>query len=458
MLTAEEVIEVVNDVLANDAKAQWSETRIWRKQLHGELTKSWAPSGADLEYRDLMRKARTPWLEMGASVYADSLIPEGFTYGDVWDASWRASGMNGRFGGLAFDAVADGHAWLLTFPDEDGGVFMRPLSAGDTFGFREDDWDSEFKYVLHRAREEGKPGRGKRAPGVHKMFDDEAMYTITGPLDRPHKVTATAHEMGVNPVTMIPAEWASKGLPSSFVRRARNPYLRVVDAGFTLQMVGRYGAFPQKYQAGGEIAEDDDGNALIRPSVDSILHSTDPDSKFGTFAAADIDKAAANVDRNLQDVAAILHLPPHYMLGKVVNLASDAVTAVETAFTRKLRSIQKPMGEGVEQSLRKAAFILEHDKAAFDPASELSWEDHTIRPIGAAVDAALKLDTMGASKVDTFGLVPGWTSRKARENARGAYAAIGRTGNVQGLPATGGDAVTATATTSPADTTTTEGD
>ena len=231
--------------------------------------------------------------------------------------------MGGRQSALNEEIVSYGYGYLLSLPSEvKGGVFMRPLSVHSTFSVKEDPWDDQPQYVIHQVR-----GGRDKDKHLHRFFDDEAMYTIHGDLDRPREVQHTEHGLGMNPVTLIQSQYALDGLPGSVVEGGLSTYHRIVDATFTVLMVQRYGAFPQKWMTGGLIGVGPDGKPTINVARDNLLHVEDELAKFGAFPAEDLDKIVAAKDSHIQDLAALLQIPPHYFLGKVVNLSSDAVAA-----------------------------------------------------------------------------------------------------------------------------------
>ena len=400
----------LNDEVLKEARTQWNKNRYMLKHLEGKLGNSWIPDGADLEYKDLMRKARSPWLKYGARVIAQGLIVDGYSNTSIWDRVWQASGMDGRQSALNEQVVGYGYGYLLTFPG-DRGVFMRPLSVLNTHATFADPWDETPDLVVHKVRD-----------GLWRVFDAEAMYEFEGNPERFTEASITEHGAGVNPVTVIPSTFMLDGLPDSLVEPGIPAYRRVIDATFALQMKQRYAGFPQKWQSGGEIGVDEHGNALVRPSVDSILHSDDPTSRFGNFAEGDIGQVVGAVDKHIQDMAVMLQIPPHYMLGRVVNLSSDALAAVETSYNRLVGSVKEAAGEGYEQALRIGAALLGDEEAANDMASEIHWRDTAVRSLGAAVDATQKLVATGMERRYAYRLVPGFTQADVEEAAATATA------------------------------------
>lgn len=413
-LQANEVTEVLNEQLFKDARDHWSRLNAWGKRRRGGLVKSWMPDGVDNEYRDTMRKARGPWLQFGAEIYAQSINVESGGDLNTWKQGWIAAGMEGRQPALNRDVCENGLSYLLTFPDEHGGVFMRHLKAVKTFHTFEDPWDDAPEYVVTKVRE-AKPGRDKSRE-LTRIFDATAMYDVYGDPARPDKIITTEHGLGVNPVALIQSGFTDDDdNPVSPVKIGQEAYVRLVDAGFTLQMVQRYGAFPQKWQTGGVIATDENGNALIRPSVDSMLHNKDYEARFGSFPAADIDKVVTAVDEQFEELTAILQIPPHYMLGKVVNISSDALAASEAGFQRKIDGIRRSMSLGFDHAFKNAAAILGHESDDFAP---IGWQDVATRSLGSGADAATKLIAQGADPELAFQLVPTWSRADAHQAAK----------------------------------------
>lgn len=416
MLSEDELREVINDELLPDAQSQWGRLDNWAKRRSGQRVKTWTPDGVDAEYQDFIRKSRTPWLAFASRVIAQAIHVDGYSTAQTWEKAWLAAGMEGRQATLNRDVIDNGYSYLLTFPDEFGNPFMRHLRANATFSIKEDPWDDDPSLVLTKVKERNPKGRGQ---DFSRLFDAEAMYEIYGPLNRPDRIDLVPHELGRNPVSIIETGFYADGSddPESPVAIGLAAYHRLVDATFMLLMVGRYGAFPQKYMAGGALATDEEGNVLVRPSVDSILHTKDYDAKFGTFQSADIEKAVAAVDEQFEELTAILQVPPYYLHGKVVNVNADALAASEAGFQRLTKTIQRSMKRGYGEAMRNAEVLLGIPE---DPTAELSFEDVTTRSLSAVADAVQKLNSAGADPEATFQMVPVWSKQMAKRAAEGA--------------------------------------
>lgn len=413
-------IGTIAESLVPAARKEWARTGFIQKRIDGKLNRTWMPENADLEYKDLFRKASTPWLQFVRDCIAQGLRVDGYSDDTVWASAWQASGMDGRQGQLNREVVGLGYSFLGVIPAEGGGVVMRPLSALRTFAQFSDPWDDYPEYVLHILS--GSVAQIDAAKWM--LVDGEAVYRFTGDPRKPRDLVIAPHDLGYAPVVMISNAFALDGMPTSSVEAAVPVYQRIVDATFTLQMVQRYGAFPQKWMAGGEIAVDANGNPLIRSTVDSLLHASGESgeaARFGTFAPADLNQVVQALDAHIKHLSAICQVPPHYLLGAVVNMSAEGIAAAESGYFRNIADRQDSIGEGYELALRTAAAILGYQDAADDSNSQVHWADVSARSLAQISDAVVKLATVDAPLEMLFALVPGWSKVDAIEAADSAY-------------------------------------
>jgi hypothetical protein len=403
------------------AKKEWARTGFIQKRIEGKLNRTWMPDNADLEYKDLLRKASTPWLLFVRDCIAQGCRIDGYTNEQVWTEAWQASGMDGRQGQLNREVIGLGYSFLATLPAEGGGVVMRPLSALKTFAQFFDPWDEYPEYVLHLL------AGNLSAMGETRwmLIDKDAVYRFKGDPRRPLELEVAEHGLGFTPVVMIANAFALDGMPESSVAPAIPVYQRIVDATFTLQMVQRYGAFPQKWMAGGEIATDANGNSLVRSSVDGLLHASGDggeSARFGSFASADLNQVVAALESHIKHLSAVSQVPPHYLLGAIANMSAEGIAAAESGYFRNIADRQDSIGEGYELALRTAAAILGMQDAADDEQSQVHWADVATHSIGQIADAVVKLATVNAPLEMLFALIPSWSKTEAIEAAGSARA------------------------------------
>lgn len=402
--------------ITSDARNEWSRLSLLQKKIDGKLNRTWMPPDADAEYRDLFRKASSPWLLFVRDCIAQGCILDGYTSERVWEEAWQANGMDGRQGEVTREAIGLGKSYGLSLPAAGDGVVMRPLSALVTYAVFQDPWDEYPQFVISRV--------GKQSASFWDsdwmVIDEDAMYRWKGDARSPQSVRIVEHNLGYTPVVEISNTLAMNGKPRSSVEPAIVVYQRIVDATFTLQMLQRYGAFPKMWMAGGEVAKDASGNAMIRASVDSLLHASGESgesARFGTFAAADLNQAVAALDAHIKHLSALCQVPPHYLLGAVVNMSAEGIAAAESGYFRNIDDRKMSLGEGYELWLRTAAAILGDEDAANDTSSQAHWADVSSRSLAQISDSVVKLATVGAPLEMLFALVPGWTKTDALEAA-----------------------------------------
>lgn len=408
----------------NDARMEWQRLGMLQRHIDGKLVNTWMPSDADLEYKDVLRKSVGPWLAFVRDAIAQGIRIDGYSDDDVWKQVWQANNMDGRQGAINREVVGLGRSFLMTIPRKNVAgatqVVMRPLSARHTFAVYDDPWDEYPSLVLSRLRS---PFKGPFWDGEWAVFDNEAMYRFEGSPGGPRNVEVTEHGFEYTPVVKISNSLTLDGKAESSVERLIPIYKRIVDATFTLQMTMRYGAFPQKWMAGGEIARDATGKPLLRSSVDGLIHAegaSGETARFGTFAAAVVADVVAGVDANIRDLAATAQIPPHYLLGNVINMSAEGIAAAETGYQRNIEERKEAMGEGYELGMRTAAALLGLEQSAQNTSSQVHFQDVAARSLAQAADAVQKLGALDAPLELLFALVPGWTKTDAMEAA--AYA------------------------------------
>lgn len=410
-LTPTEIGTIVEEFWEK-ARREWARLSTLQKRLEGKLVRTWMPENADLEYKDLFRKASTPWLEFATNALGQGCRVDGFNVPEVWENAWQASGMDGRQGHVTRQAIGLGYSYLASIPHQDPSkVLMRPMSALKTFAVFGEPWDNHPEVVLHLI--EGT--MDKPASQRWMLITDSGVHKFTGAPKRPDDVEFVAHDLGYTPVTRIGATYDD--VPRSVVEPALPVYRRVVDATFTLQMVQRYGAFPQKWMAGGEAL--DEG---VRVAIDSLIQAVGVNgetARFGSFQPADLDQVVKALESHIRHMLSILQVPPTYgPFAAMVNMSAEGIAAAEAGYFRHLGDLQDPLGEGFELALRTAGEMLGVD---VPETAEVSWADVSSRSLAQAADAIQKLASLPPEQQPPiemlFALLPGWKPSDAREAA-----------------------------------------
>jgi hypothetical protein len=428
VLNAAEATNLAAD-LVKSASTEHTRLRRFVRYIRGRQKLPWLPDNVDTEYLDIARKSASNWLDLVLRSTTQGLYVDG--YGDrtdeadvLWERAWQANGMDARQHALHQAAGTLGYSHLIVFPAADG-VWMRPESAINMVTSFADPGDEWPEYAV-RILDKGRTGYG----GRFDLYDAEARYSIFPG----GEVTVAPHGLGFCPV--VEMRWAIDllGTPMGEVEPVIPIQDRIVDATFTLQMVAKYGAFPQRWISGidtskplvdaeGNVLTDGEGNPLfptIKAYVDSILTATDPDTKFGQFQAADLRQYVDALDAHIKHLAAITQTPAHYLLGSMEGNppTAEALSASESGLQRKISEKRMVLGEGYEQAMRAAAAILGMDAAAQDMASQVHWRDVESRSLAQVSDALLKLSQLGIPVDLLLPMVPGFSQQDVEEAKR----------------------------------------
>ena len=177
---------------------------------------------------------------------------------------------------------------------------------------------------------------------------------------------------------------------------------RINKTIFDRLVTAEFQAFRQRWAVGWS-PDVDPNTGLPRP--DQILKASqsflwtfeaDPSEvKLGEFSSTDFAPFIKATEADVNAMAAISKTPPHYLLGAMVNISGDALTAAESGLSSKTRKHARNFGEVWEDVMRLALRVAGDDELAADMQSEVIWADIEHRTWGEQVDAVLKMQALG---------------------------------------------------------------
>lgn len=172
-------------------------------------------------------------------------------------------------------------------------------------------------------------------------------------------------------------------------------------------------AFPQKWATGVEIPDPKD-DPKWNPDMMRILSTVVPDSKFGSFATADLNQWGAAIDRRVKRIASITETPYHMFLDHGGQPPSgEALKAAEAGLVRKAMGKHLHLGETWEEVIR-LAFKAKGDARADILDSETIWVNPETLTEATHVDALVKLASVGVPEEQLWedaGYSPGQIER-----------------------------------------------
>lgn len=358
------------------------------------------PRSVPSEVTHLAEMSRVNMIALVVDVLAQGLFVDGFrepraaeNNAEVWDI-WQANGMDSRQIGVHRATAAYGAAYTIVVPGTPHAIIrgVSPRRLTTLYGY-DDLWPTTALDVDHSSN-------GQTS---FRLYDDEAVYFVEATVDTTGRVTglpielpddhvvtgAVEHNMGVCPVIRF-RNHEDLDDDSCLLGEVEPlmPLQDQIDATtFGLMVAQHFQAFKQRWIVGwvGE------AEAAQATAASRLWSFEDPDVKVGEFGQADLGGYLDSRQASYESLAMMSQTPPHYLLGRLVNLSADALAAAESGHQRKLDERQTTWGESWEQTLRLAA---DTEGIAVTDDAEVRWRDTEARSLSQVVDALGKMTQM----------------------------------------------------------------
>lgn len=364
-------------------------------------------------FRTFLAEAGANWCELVVNAVAQRLQVVGFRFGDqtASDAAWtlwQANSLDADAEMVQTDALVTGQGLLLVQPDDDNptGVCITvesPMQAT----------------VLYE------PGNRRRRVAGYKRYSLDpwldgfpvmAGGSVVEVLMTPDQIVTwwpgaerSAPQIERNPagvvgmVEVVPQP-RTMGPPRSELTSAAPIQDRINTTIFNRLVAIDFAAFRQIWATGVRIAQQvikgDDGTTVTRVTApfqvgaNRLLTNEDPAGRFGVIPESMLTGYLASVEQDVSHLAAITQTPPSYVLGTMVNLSADAITAAESGLVAKCGRRARHIGEGYEEAMR-IALALTGNPGAADTSAEVIWAPFQTQNLAQTADAAVKMATVG---------------------------------------------------------------
>lgn len=178
---------------------------------------------------------------------------------------------------------------------------------------------------------------------------------------------------------------------------------RIVKTIVDRMMTQDYGAFPQRWASGWP---EDDGNGVPTPPIeigrDRIITTDVAETKFGQFAAAEIQGYILAKQDDVTDMASRSRTPAQYLLGSMNNVNGDTLKASESGLVAKVRQRMRGHNDPLENAMMRVREMagLPHGPSV---NIETQWRNPEFRTEGELVDALLKMADLGVPEEALWG-------------------------------------------------------
>lgn len=157
----------------------------------------------------------------------------------------------------------------------------------------------------------------------------------------------------------------------------------------------------------GEVVGEED-LPLERFRSDRLLWLERQGASIAEFSAADLSNYTKVIEVAVQHIAAQTRTPPHYLLGQMVNISADALTAAESGLVSKVQERQRFFGAALREVMRLEA-LASGDPARADALARGSviWRDAQYRSDAQYADALTKYKSINVPDEALWERIPG---------------------------------------------------
>lgn len=398
----------------------------WR----GEQALPVVPRGTPTEVRRMAQMSRVNVLPLVVDVPAQSLYVVGYRQDGQGDddpawAIWQANKLDAHQTGVHRAALGYGTAYTLVMPGDPHSV-IRGLSPRKMTTLYGD--DPEWPEVALEVR--------RSETGVtYRLYDDATVWFLdeeessrpAGEKNNPVLRSNSLHGAGVCPVV----RFRNHDDLDDEVCGEIAPLIPLQDqidfTTFDLMVAQHFTAFRQRYIMGWLAPTETE---KVKASASRLLTFEDPDVKVGEFGQTDLSGYLDSRESTLQHLAIISQTPPHYLLGKLVNLSAEALAAAEAGQRRKIAEREVLFGEAWEQTIALAGRL---EGLEVTDGAQVRWRDTEARALASTVDALGKMAQMlGIPPQVLWEKIPGWTQQDV-ERAKAAAAQADSIGSLTAL-------------------------
>lgn len=311
----------------------------------------------------------------------DRLRLDGFTAATVQtpvDEIWRRNRLKVRAGQVHLDALIEGDAYLIIWPDRDGSPIFYP-NRGSAVCVEFD--DEEPGYIIRAAKawliREGKYR-------LNLYFRDRIEKYVTKEKVQggmPDKATAFIRHEPVgetwplpNPYDKVPVfhfgNRASIGCLGISELREAMPVQDALNKSVADMLVAEefYG-FPQRWAVGLEEMDEAEAKRRYQLVAGGVWGSTSKEVQFGQFEAADISKFILVSESFRKEMARVSRTPMHYFSLEGTFPSGEALKTAEAPLNDKVVDKKEIWGGVWSDAMRFALQIM--SKGDFEP--EAKW-------------------------------------------------------------------------------------
>jgi hypothetical protein len=389
-----------------------------------------APTGVPTEIKKLAEMSRMNVCALAVNVPAQAiggvvgLRDENSAGNDPLWATWQANKMDAHQSAVHRATFAYGVAYEKLLPGTPVPVStgFSPRQVTTAYG-SDRQWPT---YALQLVES----GKSKRS---FLLYDDQGEYEIFETSENSEsalKVGKTReHKAGVCPfVRFRNLEDLEEDLWSE-IEAVMSLQDQIDFTTFDLLVAQHFGAFRQRYILGWTSDEEDQ---KAKAAASRLLTFGDADLKVGEFSQTELSGYLKSRQSSLEHFGVVSQVPPHNLIGQMVNLSAEALVAAEVGSNRKNADREMTLGESWEQWFGLAG---RYQGIPLGEGAQVRWKDTEARSLAQTVDALGKMVQMlGVPAEAAWERIPGvtdqdvasWKSLRSADQLNGLFTELDR--------------------------------
>lgn len=407
-LTHEQVWKAYYERLSGGLSRQVAYSEKYERYYDGIHPMAFATAKYREEFIELLKAINDNWMPIVVDAVAERMTIEGFRFdgGAKGDQAaqqiWQANGLDAESDLMHTSALMCGIGYVMVWGQQDHATGTdEPLITIE---------DYRQVYVLpgHRRRlsraaikawtdEDGKERVNIYLPdAIYKWRKDRGDFEPWAEEGEPAILPNPLEVVPIVPFYNRPM--AKPGTCRSELHDVTSTQDQINKILCDAVVASEFAAYRQRWATGIEVELDENGKPKnpFESAINRVWIGPDPDSKFGTFEATDLDNYTKFIENRVQSIASRSRTPPHYLLGQSGSFPSgESLKATETGLVAKVRGRQTRFGESWEEVMRLAFRVKGDAKRGSDYKAETIWRDPESRTEAEHIDALLKLRSLG---------------------------------------------------------------
>ena len=398
------------------------------EQLRAE-SKVYTPKGQTREHRYLESLTHTPWGSKVATTFAQEMSVSGYLAptsepGDndpAW-ALWSKARMPLVEDILIREAFQYGESFAVALStDRPDSAIAKPLPPYHTVAVYEDSvvdvWPiAVLTTVADRKTVSSPKGTLYAGEWVYNLSFPDGLDATTAEIG-----TAWKHKSSETPVVRFLNEIDSLGNTVGKIAPLLPLLERIRKDTYDRVLIQHKASWKVRTIAGLEAPTDDASAAdlqqeKLRLSVEDILVSSDPNTRFGTLDESPLGDLITAKESDIYEVCAIAPIPPSAVMpGNVSNVSAEAIAELRNGFENRVADHKEVLGEAFGWLIRALAV---QAGIPVDPDSfaRIAFQDRSVRSLAQAMDAWGKAVTMlGVPAEMSWSKIPGMTQGEVQQ-------------------------------------------